>query len=313
MDMKKKKNIYKKENNEVEKIKVEKVHSPEMLVLMRVKKNKLAMVGFGILIIMILFCVVGPMFTPYEQETMSFAIKKQPPSFAHWFGTDLIGRDILTRLMYAGRVSLLVGFVAVIIEIAIGGILGAIAGYYGGFVDSIIMRIVDIFLCIPFLPILIVLGATLSNLDVDPDKRIFFVMFIIGILSWPTIARLVRGQILSLREQEFMQAAEALGLTDSRKIFKHLLPNVIPSIIVSATLGIGGAIMTESALSYLGMGVAPPNASWGNMIQSVNNFADLMERPWLWVPPGICIFLTVMAINLLGDGLRDALDPKLKK
>ena len=138
-----------------------------MLVLMRVKKNKLAMVGFGILIIMILFCVIGPIFSPYEQETMSFAMKKQPPSFAHWFGTDVIGRDILTRLMYGGRVSLLVGFVAVIIEVAIGGILGGIAGFYGGIVDSIIMRIVDIFLCIPFLPLLIILGAILSNLDVS--------------------------------------------------------------------------------------------------------------------------------------------------
>jgi len=291
----------------------EKVLSPGMLVLMRLKKNKLAMVGLGILIVMVLFCLIGPFFTPYEQETMNFAMKKQPPSMDYLFGTDLIGRDILTRLMYAGRVSLMVGLVAVVIEIAIGGTLGAIAGYYGGIVDNIIMRIVDIFLCIPFLPILIVLGSMLSSLNVSPDKRIIFVMFILGILSWPTIARLVRGQILSLREQEFMQAAEALGLKDSRKIFKHLLPNVIPSMIVSATLGIGSAIMTESALSYLGMGVAPPNASWGNMIQAVNNFADLMERPWLWIPPGVCIFLTVMAINLLGDGLRDALDPKLKK
>lgn len=306
MNLKKKK--AEKENNEAEK-----VLSPGMLVLERLKKNKLAMVGLGILIFMILFCFIGPMLTPYEQETMDFVMKKQPPSAAHWFGTDLLGRDILTRLMYAGRVSLMVGFVAVIIQIIIGGTLGAIAGYYGGIIDSIIMRIVDIFLCIPFLPILIILGAALSNLNVSPDKRIFFVMFIIGILSWPSIARLVRGQILSLREQEFMQAADALGLKDSRKIFKHLLPNVIPSMIVSATLGIGGAIMTESALSYLGMGVAPPNASWGNMIQSVKNFIDLMERPWLWIPPGVCIFLTVMAINLLGDGLRDALDPKLKK
>lgn len=153
----------------------------------------------------------------------------------------------------------------------------------------------------------------MSDLNIGADIRIFYVMLIIGVLSWPGIARLVRGQILSLREQEFMQAAEALGLRDSRQIFKHLIPNVIPQIIVSATLSIGSAIMTESALSYLGMGVTPPAASWGNMIQSVNNFIDLMQRPWLWVPPGVCIFLTVMAINLLGDGLRDALDPKLKK
>lgn len=304
------------EKNELEEVIVidkSEVISPWRLVIRRLRKNKLAMVGLGILIFMVLFSFIGPLLTPYRMETMNFAMKKQSPSSAYLLGTDLLGRDILTRLMYAGRISLLVGFVAVIIEIAIGGALGAIAGYYGGIIDTIIMRIVDIFLCIPFLPILIILGAMMSDLDVSPDKRIIYVMFIIGALSWPSIARLVRGQILSLREQEFMQAAEALGLKDSRKIFRHLIPNVIPSIIVSATLSIGGAIMTESALSYLGMGVTPPSASWGNMIQSVNNFIDLMERPWLWVPPGLCIFLTVMAINLLGDGLRDALDPKLKR
>lgn len=295
------------------KIKKEKVQSPWRLVINRLVKNKLAMVGLGILIFMVLFCLIGPLISPHDPNAMNFAMKKKPPSSTYWLGTDLLGRDILTRLMYAGRISLLVGFVAVVIEVLIGGSLGAIAGYYGGWIDTVIMRIVDIFLCIPFLPILIILGAMLSDLNVAPDKRIFFVMLIIGILSWPSIARLVRGQILSLREQEFMQASEALGLRDTRKIFKHLLPNTIPSIIVSATLGIGGAIMTESALSYLGMGVTPPTPSWGNMIQSVNNFIDLMERPWLWVPPGLCIFLTVMAINLLGDGLRDALDPKLKR
>jgi len=287
--------------------------SPWKIVFRRLRKNKLAMIGLGILIFMFLFSFIGPFLTPFGAETMNFAMKKAPPNSTYLLGTDLLGRDILTRLMYAGRVSLLVGIVAVVIEIIIGGTLGAIAGYYGGIVDAIIMRIVDIFLCVPFLPILIILGAIMSDRNVSPEIRIMYLMFIIGLLSWPSIARLVRGQILSLREQEFMQAAEALGLKDSRKIFKHLIPNVIPQIIVSATLSIGGAIMIESALSYLGMGVTPPQASWGNMIQSVNNFIDLMKRPWLWIPPGICIFLTVMSINLLGDGLRDALDPKLKK
>ncbi|MGL5244577.1 MAG: oligopeptide ABC transporter permease [Sarcina sp.] len=299
------------ENNK--KPKKEKILSPTMIVFNRLKKNRMAMVGLFILVAMALFCFIGRFFTPHSPDAMNFAMKKQPPNGTYLLGTDLIGRDILTRLMYAGRVSLLVGFVAVLIQITIGGTLGAIAGYYGGWVDSLIMRVVDIFLCIPFLPILIILGAILSDLNVKADVRIFFVMLIIGFLSWPGIARLVRGQILSLREQEFMQAAEAVGLKDARKIFRHLLPNTIPSIIVSATLGIGSAILTESALSYLCMGVTPPKASWGNMIQAVGNFTDLMERPWLWVPPGICIFITVMAINLLGDGLRDALDPKLKK
>lgn len=291
----------------------EKIQSPWRMVFNRLVKNKLAMVGLGILIFMFLFCFVGPYLTPHDPDAMNIVLKKKPPSLTHWLGTDLLGRDILVRLMYAGRVSLRVGFIAVIISVTIGGIIGSLAGYYGGWVDAVLMRIVDVFICIPFLPILIILGAMLSDLKVSPDMRINFVMIIIGVLSWPSVARLVRGQILSLREQEFMQAAKATGLRDYRKIFKHLLPNTIPSIIVSATLGIGGAIMTESALSYLGMGVTPPSASWGNMIQSVNNFIDLMQRPWLWVPPGMCIFLTVMAINLLGDGLRDALDPKLKK
>ncbi|MDV4152300.1 ABC transporter permease [Clostridium sp. AL.422] len=303
------------EKNELKEVIIDKSQSlsPWKMVIRRLRKNKLAMVGLGILIFMVLFSFIGPLFTPYTADTMNFAMKKQPPSGYYLLGTDLLGRDILTRLMYAGRISLLVGFVAVIIEVIIGGALGAIAGYYGGKIDTVIMRIVDIFLCIPFLPILIILGAIMSDLNVSSDVRIFYVMLIIGLLAWPSIARLVRGQILSLREQEFMQAAQALGLKDSRQIFKHLIPNVVPQIIVSATLNIGSAIMTESALSYLGMGVAPPAASWGNMIQSVNNFIDLMQRPWLWVPPGIFIFLTVMAINLLGDGLRDALDPKLKR
>jgi len=287
--------------------------SPWALVVKRLRKNKLAMIGLAILIFMFLFSFIGPYLSPYDADTMNFALKKQPPSLQNIFGTDLLGRDILTRLMYAGRVSLMVGVVSVIVEIVIGGSLGAIAGYYGGIIDTIIMRVVDMFLCLPFLPILIILGAMMSDFDVPPNTRIIYLMFIIGFLSWPSMARLVRGQILSLREQEFMQAAEALGLRDSRKIFKHLLPNVIPQIIVSTTLSIGSSIMLESALSYLGMGVTPPQASWGNMIQAVNNFIDLMTRPWLWIPPGVCIFLTVMSINLLGDGLRDALDPKLKK
>lgn len=307
-------------NTEIEKnskIKIKSVKqkslSPWRLVLSRLRKNKLAMIGFGILVFIILFSLIGPLFTSYNMDTMNFSVKKQAPSVNYLLGTDLLGRDILTRLMYAGRISLSVGLVAVIIEVIIGGVLGAVAGYYGGWIDAVIMRIVDIFLCIPFLPILIILGAMMSESDVSPNIRIIYVMFIIGALSWPTIARLVRGQILSLREQEFMQAAKALGLRDYRQIFKHLIPNVVPQIIVSATLSIGSAIMVESALSYLGMGVTPPSASWGNMIQSVNNFTDLMERPWLWLPPGLLIFLTVMAINLLGDGLRDALDPKLKR
>lgn len=291
----------------------EKVLGPWKIVWLRLKKNKLAVAGLFILIFMLLFSFIGPFLSPYKLSTMEFQNGNLAPNIHHWLGTDDLGRDILTRLMLGGRISLMVGIIAVVIEVIIGSLLGAISGYYGGFIDSVIMRIVDIFLCIPFLPMLIILGALLSDLKVPPDKRIFVVMLIIGIMSWPSLCRIVRGQILTLREQEFMQATEALGLRDRRKMFKHLLPNTFPSIIVSSTLGIGGAILMESALSFLGLGVIAPTPSWGNMIQIVNNLYALQFRPWLWMPPGACILLTVMAINLLGDGLRDALDPKLKK
>jgi len=291
----------------------EKIAGPWRIVWLRLEKNKLAVAGLAILIFMVLFCFIGPFLSPYKISTMEFKNPNIAPNLKHFLGTDDLGRDILTRVMLGGRISLMVGIVAVLIEVIIGSFFGVISGYYGGFIDSFIMRIVDIFLCIPFLPMLIILGALLSDWHVPPDKRIFVVMIIIGILSWPSLCRIVRGQILTLREQEFMQATEALGLRDRRKMFKHLLPNTFPSIIVSATLGIGGAILMESALSFLGLGVIAPTPSWGNMIQIVNDLYALQYRPWLWMPPGVCILLTVMAINLLGDGLRDALDPKLKR
>lgn len=291
----------------------EKIISPGMLVWNRLKKNRLAVSGLGILVFIAVVSVAGPWFSPYTMESMTFSARLTGPSASHWLGTDGLGRDVLTRLMYAGRISLTIGLVAVLIEIAIGGVLGAVAGFYGRLLDTAIMRLVDIFLCFPFLPVLILLGALLSDFKIHPQYRIYMVMLILGLLNWPVICRIVRGQILSLREQEFMQAAEATGLRDRRKIFRHLLPNTFPSIIVAATLGIGGAILTESAMSFLGLGVMPPTASWGNMIQVVNDLYSIKNFTWLWIPPGLCIFFTVMAINLFGDGLRDALDPKLKK
>jgi peptide/nickel transport system permease protein len=289
------------------------VMSPWKITYKRLKRNPLAIAGFYILLIFVLIAVLGPYLSPYKMESLDLNNISSKPNFTHWLGTDEVGRDIFTRLMVAGRISLAVGIVAVAISVLIGGILGGISGFYGGFIDNIIMRIVDIFMCFPFLPLLIMFGAIMSDLKVPPEHRIFVVMIILGILSWPYLCRIVRGQILSLREQEFMQAAEALGLRDRRKIFSHLLPNTFASIIVSATLGIGSAILTESALSYLGLGVTPPTPSWGQMIQVVNDLYILQNEPWKWIPPGICIFLTVMAINLFGDGLRDALDPKLKR
>mgnify|MGYP001389040179 CR=1 FL=1 len=291
----------------------EEIVSPAKMAWRRLKKNKLAMIGLGVLIFIIILSVLGPFISKYSYDTMDYDNTTVGPCLKHILGTDELGRDIFTRLMYAGRISISVGIVAVVVEVFVGSVLGAVAGFYGGIVDSLIMRIADIFMCIPFFPILIVLGALLSDLKVLPQYRVPILMFMIGALGWPGLCRIVRGQILTLREQEFMLAANSLGLKDSRKIFKHLLPNTVPSIIVCATLNIGGAILTESSLSFLGLGVVPPTPSWGNMIQSVNDLFKLENYPWLWVAPGVCILLTVMSINLFGDGLRDALDPKLKK
>lgn len=287
--------------------------SPVKMAWRKLKKNKLAMAGLFMLIAIIVFSILGPFVSPYTSDGMDYNNVTIGPSLIHILGTDELGRDVLTRLMYAGRISLFVGISAVVVEVVLGSVLGAVAGFYGGIIDSIIMRIADIFMCIPFFPMLIALGALLSDLKVAPQYRVPFIMLIIGTLGWPSICRIVRSQILSLREQEFMLATNCLGLKDGRKIFKHLLPNTIPSIIVSATLKIGGAILTESSLSFLGLGVVPPTASWGNMIESVSDLYKLQNYPWIWMAPGMCILLTVMAVNLFGDGLRDALDPKLKK
>ncbi|MHA0857552.1 oligopeptide ABC transporter permease [Paenibacillus sp. CMAA1364] len=287
--------------------------SPWRVAMHRFVKNRLALMGLILLVFMFLLSFVGPLFSPYTVEDYSIADKNLSPRAEHWLGTDKLGRDILLRVMLAGRISLTVGLVATSISVTIGATLGAISGFYRKWVDVIIMRIADIFMALPTLPILIILGAVLSDLKVDSSHRIYFLMLIIGVLGWTGLSRLVRGQILSLREMEFMQATEALGLRDRRKIFRHLIPNVVPIIIVSATLGVAGAILAESALSYLGLGVVPPTPSWGNMISAANNMIDFRKRPWLWVPPGVCILTTVVAINLIGEGLRDALDPKMKK
>ncbi len=235
------------------------------------------------------------------------------PSRAHWLGTDRNGMDMLTRLMYGGRVSLIIGFIVEIISTVLGIILGGIAGYFGKWVDNLIMRIVDIFYCIPSMPIIIILGAAMDAMSVDPQLRMVYLMLILGFLGWPGMARLIRGQILSLREQEFMVATEAGGIRVSRRIFKHLVPNVIPQIIVSVTMGIGGTIITEATLSFLGLGVKFPFASWGNIINDVNNTFVLTTYWFIWIPAGTLLLLTVLAFNLVGDGLRDAFDPKMKR
>ncbi len=236
-----------------------------------------------------------------------------PPSKAHLLGTDKNGMDMLTRLMYGGRVSLTIGFVVVLLSAGLGVTFGGVAGYFGGFLDSLIMRLVDIFYCVPTTPLLIILGATLDTMRVDPQIRMLLLMLTLGFLGWPSLARLVRGQILSLREQEFMTAAEAAGIPAARRIFRHLIPNVIPQLIVSATMSLGSTILTEATLSFLGLGVKFPFASWGNIMNDVANAHVLTSYPFVWLPAGICLVVSVLGFNFVGDGLRDAFDPKMKR
>ncbi|MDF9511452.1 oligopeptide ABC transporter permease [Bacillus paranthracis] len=283
--------------------------SPWRQALKKIKKNKMALVGLYALIFMFLFCFIGPFFSPYASGKIQVTLINKPPSFSHWLGTDQLGRDILTRLMQAGRISLTIGLASMVLSV----ILGAIAGFYRGIVDNIIMRLADILMSMPGLPLLIIMGAILSEWKVPSDYRLYVIMIILSLVGWPGLARLVRGQILSLREQAFMQAADVLGIKDYRKIIYHLIPNVLPILIVVSTLGVAGSILGESALSYLGLGVVPPTPSWGNMISAANSLIDFQKRPWLWIPPGFAIFITVVSINLLGDALRDALDPKMRR
>ena len=229
------------------------------------------------------------------------------------FGADSMGRDIFSRLLFGSQVSLTIPFVSAAISFVLGILLGGISGYFGGWVDNLIMRIVDVFYCIPSTPILIILGSTMDAMRVDPTIRMLYLMLILGFLGWAGIARLVRGQILSLREQEFMTATEACGISVSRRIFRHLIPNVIPQLIVTCTMSLGSTILTEATLSFLGLGVKFPFASWGNIINDVNNTYVLTNYWFIWIPAGVCLLMTVLAFNLVGDGLRDAFDPKMKR
>lgn len=279
----------------------------------RLLKNKLAMSGLAVVLIMFIACFVGPLLSPYTNGKTNLAIMNRPPSWQHWLGTDKLGRDVLTRVLQAGRISLTVGLASMVLSVFIGSLLGAIAGYYRGIVDQVIMRIADLLMTIPSLPLLFIIGALLSDWKVPTDYRMYIVMIMLSFVGWPGLARMVRGQMLSIREQEFMQATVVLGLRDRRKLFHHLLPNIVPLLIVIATLNIGGSILMESVLSFFGLGVIAPTPTWGNMIDSANNLIDFQTRPWLWMPPGLSIFATVIAINIFGDGLRDVLDPKQRK
>ena len=235
------------------------------------------------------------------------------PSKKHLVGTDGNGMDMLTRLMYGGRISLMIGFVVIIIEGIIGILIGGISGYFGGWVDTILMRVVDVVICIPAMPLYIIIGSVMDYYKIDPRIRIYALCAILGIVGWPSIARMVRGQILSLREQEFMVATEATGVRVSRRIFRHLIPNVIPQLIVIATMGLGDVILMEATLSFLGIGVKFPYASWGNIVNAVNDVYVLTNFWFVWIPAGFLILLTVLGFNFVGDGLRDAYDPKMKR
>ena len=247
-----------------------------------------------------------------NQETRVIDMYAQP-SKEHPIGTDGNGMELLARLMYGGRISLLIGFVVVIIEVIIGVIVGGIAGYFGGWVDNALMRLVDVIYCIPSMPLYLILGSIMDHYRASPTVRIYMLCVIMSVIGWVGIARIVRGQILSLREQEFMVAAEALGISVGRRIFKHLVPNVVPQLIVFATMGLGDVILAEATLSFLGLGIKYPAASWGSIINAVNDSYVMTNYLFVWVPAGFLILLTVLAFNFIGDGLRDAFDPKMKR
>ena len=237
----------------------------------------------------------------------------EPPSQEHLLGLDHNGMDVLTRLMYGGRISLMVGFVVIFFETFIGVIIGGISGYFGGWVDTALMRLVDLFNAIPFYPMVIIMGSVMDAYRVSGYARIFFLMVVLGVLGWTGIARVTRGQILSLREQDFMVATEATGIRTSRKIFRHLIPNVMPLLIVNATMGLGGVIISEATLGFLGLGVKYPLASWGSIINQATDMYVMRTCWWIWIPAGCLIMLSVLGFNFVGDGLRDAYDPKMKR
>ena len=324
-----------------------KLMSPMQMVIRRFFRSKLSIVGLIMIVSLFLFSFVGPLvytrwgeieldesgtisYTPNEYEyvdengntvTIQQTTERQekdnylaPPSKDHLLGTDEQGYDVFTRLMYGGRISLSVSFIAVFVITVLGVILGGISGYFGGIVDNVIMRICDVLMCLPGIPILLIISTLLEAANVDAKYRIYWLMVYLTLFSWPGTARLVRGQILSLREQEYMVAAEAMGYSTGRKIFKHLVPNVMPQLIVQMTLSLGSMILYEATLSYLNMGVKAPYAAWGTMINIISTNTDILQNHFnVWGAPGICIVIAVLGFNFIGDGLRDALDPKSRR
>lgn len=300
------------------------------IVWARFRRHKLALWGAGVLIALFLFAFIGPMLSPYEPNTQFLGIPNGPLTTAHPLGTDELGRDVMTRLMWAGRISLILSILVTIGSVLIGVIIGAISGYFGGWTDTLAMRAVDFMLTLPILPLLLILSA--MNLrgglpistpfvvnrffgwawGMSPDhaENILILATILIVFGWMGTARLVRGQVLALRSMEFTDAARALGASHWRIITAHMIPNSLAPIIVAATFNVGGVIITEAALSFLGFGVQPPEASWGNMLNGVRDF--MLVQPWRAFVPGLAIFFASISFNFVGDALRDALDPRLK-
>jgi peptide/nickel transport system permease protein len=270
----------------------------------RFRENKLALSGAILVLFMFAVSFLAPVISPYDPASIDVGRMLEPPSAEHWFGTDPLGRDILSRMIWGAQISLKVGFVSVGISLLIGVLLGALAGFYGGRVDRLIMRFVDVMLCFPAFFLILAVIALL-------EPSIWNIMIVIGLTSWMGVARLVRAEILSLREREFILAIRAQGASDLRIIFLHLLPNALAPILVAATLGIAGAILTESALSFLGIGVQPPTPSWGNILMAGKD--NIMIAWWISVFPGLAILITVLSYNLLGEGIRDIIDPRLRR
>ena len=269
----------------------------------RFRRHRLALVAVVILGLVAIFSILGPLIYTHDPYYPDMYSVRKPPSSAHSLGTDGSGRDILARLIFGGRVSLSVGLVAVSIYITIGTVLGSVAGYRGGVADFTIMRITDTVMCFPGLLIILSIVPIIG-------PSIFNIMLVLGLLGWTGITRLVRGEFLSLSQRDFVLAARCTGVPERRIIFGHVLPNVVGPLIVAATFGIAGAIMAEAGLSFLGLGVQAPMSSWGQMLSSATTFTNLRSRPWMWLPPGVMIAATILCINFIGDGLRDALDPR---
>jgi peptide/nickel transport system permease protein len=282
----------------------------------RFRKHRMAMVGLVILIGVLLYITVGSaIYSEAEANYNDTSIRLQPPSSAHVFGTDTVGRDILARTIYGGQISLIIGILSVIVAVTLGTAIGALSGYYGGMIDGVLMRFTEAMLSIPTLLLLLVMAKFFSGKIPDAtilgrtfSGSVLVIILIIGLTSWTYLARIVRATFLSIKEQDYVMAARALGIRDRRIIVSHILPNAMAPIIVSATLGVASAILSEAYISFLGMGVRPPTATWGSMLDGAYQYLE--SAPWLWFYPGLLIILTVMSINFVGDGLRDALDPR---